>query len=111
MKLITKLIVSTLAVVISAYILNGVTVDNIPTALVVAVVLGTLNVFVKPILIFLTLPINLITLGLFTFVINVALIMFAAQLIPGFAISSVLWGLLFGLVLSIISAFFNKIAK
>lgn len=85
--------------------------DSFFTAFLVAVVLGVLNVFVKPIVVLLTLPLTIITLGLFTFFINVGLILFAGYLVPGFEISSFLAALLFGLVVSLVSSFLNELAK
>jgi putative membrane protein len=70
MILLIKLLVSAVAIFITAQILPGVNVSDLKTALLVAVVLGIINMFVKPIVVILTLPINVITLGLFTFVIN-----------------------------------------
>lgn len=109
--LFINLIVSALAVIISAYILPGVKVDGFLTAIVVAVVLGAINMFIKPILLLLTLPLNILTLGLFTFVINAFLILLVSSLVPGFKVSGFLWALIFSLVLSIVSAFLNSLAK
>lgn len=103
--LLVNLIVNAIAVIISAYILPGVKVDGFITALIVAVVLGAVNMFLKPILLLLTLPINILTLGLFTFVINAALVLLVSNLVPGFKVEGFLYALLFSLVLSIISSF------
>ncbi len=111
MKLILKLLTATLAVFISAYLIPGVTVDSFQTAFIVAIVIGILNMFVKPILVILTLPITILTLGLFSFVINVALLYLAAYLVPGFIIETILAALLFGLLVSFISSFFNMLTK
>ena len=111
MKLIIKLIIATLAVFISAYLIPGVTIDSIQTAFIAAIVIGILNMFVKPILSILTLPITILTLGLFSFVINVALLYLAAYLVPGFFISGILTALFFGLAVSLISSFLNMLAK
>jgi len=109
--LLVNLIVSALAVIISAYILPGVKVDGFLTAIVVAVILGAVNMFIRPILLLLTLPLNILTLGLFTFVINAFLILLVSSLVPGFKVSGFLWALIFSLVLSIVSAFLNSLAK
>jgi len=109
--LLVNLIVSTLAVIISAYILPGVKVDGFLTAIVVAVILGAINMFIKPILLLLTLPLNILTLGLFTFIINALLVLLVSSLVPGFKVSGFLWALIFSLVLSIVSAFLNSLAK
>jgi len=71
MKLLVKIIIATVSILVTAYIVPGVMVDALFTAVVVAIVLGVLNAFVRPLLVFLTLPINFLTLGLFTFVIRV----------------------------------------
>lgn len=109
--LLVNLIVSALAVLISAYILPGVKVDGFLTAVVVAVVLGALNMFIRPILVLLTLPLTILTLGLFTFVINALLVLLVSSLIPGFKVSGFLYALIFSLVLSIVSSFLYSIAK
>lgn len=109
--MLVNLIVSAIAVVISAYILPGVMVDGVLTAIVVAVVLGAVNMFIRPVLIILTLPFNIVTLGLFTFVINALLVLLVSNLVPGFKVSGFWYALLFSLVLSIISSFLSSLKK
>lgn len=109
MKILLNLLLSGIAVFLTAYLLPGVDVDSFVTALIVAVVLGVLNAFLKPVLLLLTLPINLLTLGLFTFVINVALVLLATALVPGFVVAGILWALAFSLVLSLVNAFFGML--
>ena len=109
MKIVIKLLISTIAVFVAAYLIPGVEVDSFMTAFIVAIVLGVLNVFVKPLLMFLTLPITVLTLGLFAFVINVGLILLAGYLVSGFTVSGVLAALLFGLVVSFVSSFLNML--
>jgi putative membrane protein len=109
--LLVNLIVSTLAVFISAYILPGVKVDGLLTAFIVAIILGAVNMFIKPVLVLLTLPLNILTLGLFTFVINALLILLVSNVVPGFRVDGFLWALIFSLVLSIVSSFLYSIAK
>ena len=111
MKLIIKLLIATLAVFISAYLIPGVTVDTFQTAFIVAIVIGVLNMFVKPILVILTLPITILTLGLFSFVINVGLLYLVSYLVPGFIIETIIAALLFGLLVSFISSFLNMLTK
>ncbi|MDA1334846.1 MAG: phage holin family protein [bacterium] len=111
MKLFIHLLVSTLAVVIAEYLIPGVTIDSYFVALIVAVVLGILNAVLRPLLILLTLPINIFTLGLFTFVINAFLVMLAASVVPGFEVSSFWIALIFSVVLLVINGFMNAIAK
>lgn len=106
MKLIIHLFVSTLAVLIAAYIIPGVVISDFFTAVVLAVVLGVLNTILRPILIFFTLPLTILTFGLFTLVINTFLIMLADWLIPGFNVPSFFSAFLFGIVLFFINSFF-----
>ena len=102
-KFFAKTIATALAVLVAAYIVGGVHVDNTGTALIVAVVLGLLNSFIKPILIILTIPITIVTLGLFLLVINIIIVKLAAGMVPGFAVDNWVAALLFSLVVSIVS--------
>ncbi|MDD5251479.1 MAG: phage holin family protein [Patescibacteria group bacterium] len=110
MRLILKLILNTIAVLVAAYILPGIMVDGPLTALIVAVVLGVVNVVVKPIVIVLTLPATILTLGLFLFVINALMVMLVDWLIPGFAVAGFWWALLFSLVVSLVGSVLNWLA-
>ncbi len=109
MRIIIHLILSALAVFIAAYILPGVHVDTFVTALVIAVVLGLVNILVKPLLVFLTLPVTVLTLGLFLLVINAVLIMIVDWLVPGFRVDTFWWALLYGVVLSLIGGFLHAL--
>ncbi len=111
MSILISLIVSAIAVFVAGYILPGVSVDNFVTALVVAVLMGVVNAFIKPILTILTLPITIMTLGLFMFVINALLILLIDYLVPGFKVDGLLWALVFSLVVSIISSVLGSLAK
>lgn len=102
MGLIINFILSAVAVFIAAYIVPGVNIDSFGTALIVALVLGLLNAFVKPILTLLTLPINIVTLGLFSIVINILLLYLASSIVSGFTITSLLSAILFGIILALI---------
>jgi len=99
-----------LAVALTAYILPGVSVINYGTAILVALVLAIVNVLVKPVLIILTIPITLLTLGLFLLVINAAIILLVDNLIGGFEVDGFWWALLFSLLLSIFNSIFNDLA-
>jgi putative membrane protein len=103
MSLLILWLVSALAVVIAAYLLPGVTVSSFGSALVVAVVLGLVNAVVKPVLVFLTLPISILTLGLFTLVIDALLIMLVSALVPGFKVAGFWWAVAFSIVLTIVA--------
>jgi putative membrane protein len=108
MSMILKLLLNAFVVFLASYILPGVNIDSFVTALLVAIVLGVLNMFLKPILVILTLPINIMTLGLFTLVINTLLVLLATAIVPGFAVASFWWGLAFSLVVSVISSFLSN---
>ena len=103
MKTFIHFIVSTIAILITAYILPGVHVSGLLAAFVLAVVLGAINLILRPILIFLTLPITIFTLGLFVLVINGLLVMLASYIVPGFTVDSFWSALLFGIVLAIVN--------
>ncbi|MDQ3047586.1 MAG: phage holin family protein [Bacteroidota bacterium] len=113
MNFIVQLIISTLAVLISSYLLPGVNIEgnSFLTALIVAAVLAFLNAVVKPIMVILTIPITIFTLGLFLLVINALMIMLAAKLVPGFHVNGFWWALLFSLILSIITSILESIKK
>jgi len=101
--IVFRWLVLTLAVLVAAYLIPGIAVRGFFSALLAAAMLGILNAFFRPILIILTLPINILTLGLFTFVINAVLLMMASGVIGGFAVQG-FWPALFGsLVISLIS--------
>lgn len=111
MKFLLKLILSALAVLLLAEILPGAQVDSYVSALIVAVVLAVLNTIVKPILVFLTLPATIVTLGLFLLVINAAMILLADYFIDGFTVSGWIWALIFSVLLSIFQSILHSILK
>lgn len=104
MNFILRLLLSALAVLLLANILPGVRVDSYGIAVLVAVVLSLLNLIVKPLLIILTLPVTLITLGLFLLVINAVIILLASKLVTGFWVDGFWTALLFSLLLSLLQA-------
>lgn len=105
------LITNGLAVYISSYLLKGVHVENYFVAMVVAVILGLANMLLKPIILLFTLPLNILTLGLFTLVINGFMVILVSRLVPGFSVDSLWWGILFSIVLSFVSSFFNWLKR
>lgn len=111
MSLILKLLLNAFVVFLAAYLLPGVTVENFVTAIVVAVVLGILNTVVKPLLVLLTLPITIVTLGLFAIIINVLMVLLATAIVPGFAVAGFWWALGFSILVSIISSFLGSMEK
>lgn len=104
-----NLILSSVAIFAAAMVLPGIALDGWVTALVVAVVLGAVNAVLRPLLIIITLPANILTLGLFTFVIIGGLVMLVSWLVPGFRVEGFWWALLFALVLWMINAFLGKL--
>ena len=110
MNWIIRLLLNGLAVVLAAYLLPGVSVEDYGTALIVALILAIVNVLVKPILVILTIPITILTLGLFLLVINAALILFVDNLVGGFYVDNFWCALLFSLILSIFNSLFSDLA-
>jgi putative membrane protein len=108
MNIVLRIIISAIVAFALSYILSGVHIQSFVTALILAIVLGLLNIFVKPILIILTLPITIFTFGLFLFVINALIILLAAKFVNGFQVDGFWWALLFSLLLSIITSFLYK---
>jgi putative membrane protein len=113
MNFIIKLIISTLAVLISSYLLPGVKIDenNFFTALIVAAVLAFLNAVVKPIMVIFTIPITVVTLGFFLLIINACIILLAEQLVPGFHVDGFWWALLFSLILSLVTSLLESLKR
>lgn len=111
MNILIRLLISALAVFICATVLPGAHVDGFMIAIVVAAVLALLNLLVKPILVILTIPITIITLGLFLLVINTILILLVDALVPGFTIDGFWWAFVFSILLSIINSVFGGINK
>lgn len=111
MNLLVRLLFTTILVVVLAKFLPGVTVDSIKTALIVAVVLALLNTFLKPILVFFTLPVTVLTLGLFLLVINAVMILICDYLIDGFEVKSFVSALIFSVVLSVCQWLLNLFVK
>ena len=100
-------LVLTGAVLVAAWLLEGIRVDGFLPALLAAGALGLLNAFLRPILIILTLPINVLSLGLFTFVLNGLMLKLASELIPGFAVQGFWTAVLGALVIGIVSGLLN----
>lgn len=109
MGIIISLLLNSLAVFVTAYILPGIHLKNFMTALVVAVVLGMINTFIRPIILLLTLPINILTLGLFTFVILGGIVLLVSSIVPGFGVDGFWWAVAFSLILSLVNAFINSL--
>jgi putative membrane protein len=111
MKLILRILLSAVAVVILSKVLPNVSVDSYTTAIIVAIVLSLLNFIVKPILVILTLPVTIVTLGLFLLVINAIIILLASNFITGFTVNGVLWAIIFSLLLSLLQSILYSLLK
>lgn len=105
MQALVSLVLSSVAVFVTGYILPGVHIANFLTAVVVAVVLGFVNAFIRPILLILTLPLTILTLGLFSLVIIAGMVLLVSAIVPGFHVDGFWWALVFAIVLAIINSF------
>ncbi|HEU0137209.1 MAG TPA: phage holin family protein [Flavobacterium sp.] len=101
MNLILRVLLTALLVMLIAHFMPGVSVDSFGTSVIVAIVLALLNLFVKPILVLFTLPVTIVTLGLFLLVINAVVILLCDFIVGGFDVSSFWWALLFSIILSV----------
>lgn len=110
MRIIAYLLINGAAVMVAGYILPGINIESIGTALLIAVVLGVANAIIRPILVILTLPITILTLGFFILVINALLVLLVSNIVPGFTVDGFWWAMLFSIVLSLVSWFLNAIA-
>jgi len=99
------------AVMISAYVIPGVSVSGFWVAIIAAVILSIMNFVIKPILVLFTLPINIMTLGLFTFIINAVMVLLVSSIVPGFVVSGLLSAILFSVILSIVNGFLGMISE
>jgi putative membrane protein len=111
MKLLMKIVISSILVMFLSNVMNGVHVDNFTTSIIVAIVLGLLNIFVKPVLVMFTLPVTVFTLGLFLLVINAILILFCAKIVGGFRVDSFFSALIFSIVLSLLQSVMYGLIK
>lgn len=111
MNTLVKLLLSAVAVVLAAYFIPGVHLSGFVAAVIFAVVLAVVNLVLKPILLILTLPINILTLGLFTLVVNAALILVAVWVAPGISVDGFIPALFFGIALAIVEAILHLFTK
>ncbi len=111
MKLIIKLLLTAVAVVVLAKILPGVSVEGYGSAIIVAIVIALLRLLVKPILVLLTLPITIVTFGLFLLIINAIIILMADYFVDSFEVVSIWWALLFSLLLSLFQSILFSLLK
>jgi putative membrane protein len=111
LNFIIRFFLNGLAVFVTAWLLDGVDVAGYGTALVVALVISIANVIVKPVLIILTIPITILTMGLFLLVINAIIILLVDSLVDGFVVHNFWWALLCSLILAVFNSMFNDISK
>ncbi|MWB95577.1 phage holin family protein [Flavobacterium sp. GA093] len=109
MKLLLRILATALLVLLIGHFMTGIHVVSFTTAVIVAVVLGLLNVFIKPILVILTFPVTIITLGLFLLVINAVIVLLCTKIVGGFHVDTFWTALLFSIILSILQSIANKI--
>ena len=108
MKFLIKILITTVNAFILAYILPGIEINDIFTAVMVAVLLAILDATIKPLLIILTFPVTILTLGMFLFIINACIILTAEYFIDGFRIEGFWYALLFSVLLSFFNSFVHK---
>ncbi len=109
MKFLLRLLILGATIFLISYLFPSlIQVDNFITAFIVALVLAIINAFVRPIVMILTLPLNILTLGLFTFIVNALMLILASEIVPGFAISSFWTALLASILISIVNAFVSS---
>jgi putative membrane protein len=111
MQFFFKLVTTTLAILITSYLLPGVEVENVVKAIILSAVLAVLNVLLKPLLLILTLPVTIVTFGLFLVVINAFVVLLAAEIVPGVVINSFWWAVLFSIILSIVVSVLESLQR
>lgn len=109
MHFLINWLITTAAILITAYLLPGVAVRSFAAAIITALVLGLINAIVRPILIVLTLPLTIFTLGLFIFVLNAMLVLLTSAIVPGFEVKNFWWALIFSLIFSVVSFILHRI--
>jgi len=111
LNILITIFLNALALLATAYLVPGFKVDSFTTALLAAIVIGVINTVVRPILTIITLPINLLTLGLFTFVINAVVLYLTTLVVPGLILDGILTAILGAIVLSVVSTILSHLAK
>jgi putative membrane protein len=109
MRLLLAIIINTIAVLVTAYILPGIHIATFWTAVAVAIVLGIVNAILRPIIFILTLPINILTLGLFSFVIMGLLVYLVSAIVPGFKVDNFWWAILFAIIVALVNWVLNAL--
>lgn len=111
MAILLAILINTIAVWVTGYILPGIHMTSFGTSIVVAIVLGIVNAVLRPIIFILTLPINILTLGLFSFVIMGLLVYLVSAIVPGFTVDNFGWAILFALIVALINWFLWSLAS
>jgi len=111
MGLILQILISSVAVYFTAWLLPGISVKSFGSAVLVAIVLGILNAILKPVLQFLSFPITVLTLGLFLLVINTVIILIAGAIVKNFQVDNFWWALLFSIIMSIVVSILESIVS
>lgn len=109
MILLLRWIFFTLAIMFVAWLVPGIGVENFQSAMLVTVIMALINIFIRPLIVFITLPINILTLGIFTLIINALLFMLAGYLAPGFYVDGFLPAFLGSIVLSFLGLVINMV--
>ncbi|MBS1589206.1 MAG: phage holin family protein [Bacteroidetes bacterium] len=111
MNILLRLMINSLAVFAASYLLPGVHIRNFTTAIWVAVVLAVLNLFIKPIFILLTIPITIVTFGLFLLVINALMVLLCSKLVDGFSVDGIIYAVLFSLIVSVVGGIMEALTR
>ena len=111
MNFLAQLVMSALAVILTSFLLPGVDIDTALTGVLVAAVLAILNSILKPLLVILTIPITVVTFGLFLLVINAGIILLASKIVPGFHVNGFWTALFFSVILSLVTSIFNSMNR
>lgn len=109
MNLLIRLLILIASVFVASRIIPGVEIDSNETLLIVAILVGVVNAFIKPILVILTLPLTIISLGIFLLILNGLLVLALSAIVPGFMVSGLLAAILFSIVVSVISSVLNNL--
>ncbi len=110
MAIVIKLFILAIAVFVASYIIPGVTIDSVTSLIVISIVLGIVNAFIKPILVFLTLPLTVLTLGIFLLLLNGILVLLVSSIVPGFYVATFFSAILFSIVVSLVSSLLSKVS-
>lgn len=111
MNFLVRILITALAAFAAAYLLPGVHINQFSTALLLALVLALLNGIIRPVLVILTLPITIFSLGFFLLVINALIILMASHFVKGFTVDGFWWALFFSILLSVLSSLMERLGR